>query len=90
MSEHDKAIKVAKLVRSQSKLYDSVPNALAAAVIDMAAEIERLREALEEYGRHDEENCPVGRSHPQHVGEPCTCGLDTALAEPEKAEQESP
>ncbi len=56
----------------------------------LEAENAKLREALEQYGRHDEENCPVGREHPRFVSEPCTCGLDDILKEADEPAEAKP
>lgn len=44
-------------------------------VRDLAARVETLEQALEQYGTHDVD-CHVNPS----IGVPCICGLDAALA----------
>lgn len=63
------------------------------ALLDLADEADRLREAMERYGRHDDASvcavaCICPAANPIDPGE-CTCGLTKALARPATGEAES-
>ena len=84
MSEHAEIVEIAKRVPAIGPGYGSYAwiNRLAEAVIEMAGEIERLKDNLQRYGMH---HCPCS----WHTGDDtmCDCGFHDALSQPAEKEK---